>query len=327
MTIVRRSGFSVYHGRFAPSPTGPLHIGSFLTAVASFLDARSKQGCWHLRIDDLDTARNQPGAATRILQILESAGLTWDGPVLYQSQQLEKYQVALETLQSHGLLYRCTCSRKELSEVPGNASATTVYPGICRIKNSDPKRPHAIRIKITGAPIAFQDRAQGYFEQNLAAEVGDFILRRRDRIVAYQLAVVIDDASQQINHVVRGIDLIDSTPRQIYLHSLLGLPVPAYCHIPLLVDRQGVKLSKQTGAAAVQETQLSGVVLKVLQLLNHAPPKEMHRAPARELLQWGIHNWDMENLARSAKTLSENACLGGDGLSLSNQIPTIRAVE
>lgn len=287
---------SLYHGRFAPSPTGPLHLGSLLTAVASYLDARANRGVWRLRIDDLDTARNQNGAAAQIRKMLETAGMDWDGPVVYQSQQLEQYQAAFDRLDRRGLLYPCTCSRKELGEFTANGSDRNVYPGICRDKARSVRSHHAIRIRIDPSSIGFYDRLQGYHEQNLAAQVGDFVVRRRDRIFAYQLAVVIDDATQHITQVVRGMDLIDSTPRQIYLHSLLGLRVPGYCHVPLVLDPHGAKLSKQTGAKALHESELSQAVFKVLALLNHAPPGAMKTAPPRALLEWGIGNWNLEKL-------------------------------
>lgn len=285
-----------YRGRFAPSPTGPLHIGSLLAAIASFLDAKANQGLWHLRIDDLDTPRNQSGATSRILRILESAALTWDGPVLFESRQIDRYYAAIEQLDAKDLLYFCTCSRKELSALAPDDTRFGIYPGICRNNKHPRSEDYATRIRTNDSRIGFNDRLQGYFEQNLAEEVGDFILRRRDRIFAYQLAVVIDDASQQVNQIVRGIDLIDSTPRQIYLHNLLGLSVPEYCHLPLVVDRDGYKLSKQNGARAVRESELSDVIYKVLRLLAHPAPKALKKAPPAELLQWGLENWDLRRL-------------------------------
>ncbi len=295
---------SVYVGRFAPSPTGPLHIGSLLTAVASFLDARSNDGLWHLRIDDLDTTRNVPESIPRILDTLEKAGLTWDGPILYQNRQLEKYQTALEKLETRDLVYACSCSRKYLSGIAVNGSDHRVYPGICRDKKPRAAARHATRLRTFHSAIGFNDRLQGHHEQNLARDVGDFILKRRDNIFAYQLAVVIDDASQRITQVVRGFDLIESTPQQIYLYSLLDLPVPDYCHVPVVVDQHGMKLSKRTGANAVPKSELSFVIYKVLGLLKHPAPKEMESAPPRELLQWGIKNWNIGNLVK-ARQVSE----------------------
>lgn len=288
----------MYHGRFAPSPTGALHIGSFFTAIASFLDARSNDGLWHLRIDDLDTPRTVRGSASKILSVLEIAGLNWDGPVLYQSQQTEKYQAALELLDRQRLLYPCTCSRKYLREVAGKDSIATVYPGICRDKDQFTSKPHATRIKTSQTIIGFNDQLQSYYEQNLAQQVGDFVVQRRDRIHAYQLAVVVDDASQHISHILRGIDLIESTPRQIYLHTLLGRPIPCYSHVPVVVDRHGVKLSKQTGAKPVEISNIGCVMYNTLCLLNHPPPETMKKAASQELLQWAIKNWNLESLAK-----------------------------
>ena len=288
---------SAYHGRFAPSPTGPLHAGSFLTAVASYLDARSQKGFWHLRIDDLDSARNIDSATTGILEILESAGLTWDGPVFYQSQQIEKYRDAIATLDRKALLYACTCSRKDLNQIAASSSNAQIYPGYCRDRKQNLSASHAIRIRTNGASIGFSDNIQGYFKQNLENEVGDFILLRRDGVFAYQLAVVIDDASQRITRIVRGIDLIESTPRQIYLRSLLGLPEPEYCHVPLVVNRHGIKLSKQNGARAVRQAELSRVIFEALSRLRQIPPLELQNAPPKDLLRWGIENWNLGNLA------------------------------
>jgi glutamyl-Q tRNA(Asp) synthetase len=292
---------SVYVGRFAPSPTGPLHVGSLLTAVASFLDARSNHGLWRLRIDDLDTARTVSESISGILDILEKSGLAWDGPIVYQSRQLEMYQTALARLERKDLVYACNCSRKYLNGVAADGSDHRIYPGICRGKKLGAAARHAMRIRTCDSAIGFMDRLQGYYQQNLARDVGDFILKRRDKVFAYQLAVVIDDATQKVNQVVRGIDLIASTPQQIYLHSLLDLPVPDYCHVPIVVDQHGIKLSKQTGAQAVRASELSSVLYKVLGLLKHPAPTEVKGAPPQELLQWGIENWDIRKLEKARR--------------------------
>ena len=287
-----------YRGRFAPSPTGPLHLGSLLCAVASFVDARHHAGSWHLRIDDLDTPRIQSGATSAILEILESAGLTWDGPVLYQSRQLEKYDEALSYLEQQGLVYACTCSRKALQQLSVQKGAPGVYPGYCRSRDNPTTIAHALRLRTDSTAIGFSDRIQGYQEQDVLHRVGDFIVRRKDRIHAYQIAVVVDDQSQGISHVVRGIDLLESTARQIFLQGKLGLSNLCYAHIPVVVDRQGTKLSKQSGAKGINNKGISKAVHDVLCLLRHSPPASMTNASSSELLSWAIETWDIRKLEK-----------------------------
>ncbi len=270
-----------YVGRFAPSPTGPLHLGSLYTALASFLDARSKQGLWLLRIDDLDTPRNIIGAADNIVRTLDTFGLHWDGAIAYQSQMLADYQEALEKLLNKHILYPCTCSRKDLS---------TVYSGHCRDQQKSPESPYSYRIKTDAKVISFVDELQGLISYNLA-DYGDFILKRKDHVFAYQFAVVIDDNRQLINHVVRGADLLESTPRQIYLQQKLALYTPSYMHVPIIVDAQGYKLSKQTLATAVDLSHPNLVIFELLTLLKQNPPRTIQQASVRELLEWGIENW------------------------------------
>jgi len=281
-----------YIGRFAPSPTGPLHIGSLYTALASFLQARSQQGLWLIRIDDLDTPRNIKGSGDSILKTLETFGLHWDGRVAYQSQTLDVYHEILDKLANDKLIYPCTCSRKTL---------TSVYSGICRNKQTLPDSPHSLRIKTDNRIIAFNDRLQGLMSQNLA-DNGDFILKRKDQIIAYQFAVVIDDDRQHINHVVRGYDLLDSTPRQIYLQQLLGLVTPDYMHVPVIIDEQGYKLSKQTRATAVDIKKPHTVIFELLNLLKQNPPGELQNASLTELLSWSIENWN-PNLLKNCRAI------------------------
>ena len=272
-----------YIGRFAPSPTGSLHYGSFYTALASFLQARSQQGLWLLRIDDLDTPRNIKGSADNILKTLDVFGLHWDGSVFYQSQSLEAYHEILERLLKEKLIYPCTCSRKTL---------TDIYSGVCRDKQIPPDSPYSLRIKTDNRIISFTDELQGLISQNLAEQHGDFILKRKDQIISYQFAVVIDDDRQHINHVVRGYDLLDSTPRQIYLQQILGLDTPDYMHVPVIVDAQGYKLSKQTCATAVDLKNSHAVLFEVLTLLKQNPPSELQQASSTELLSWAIQHWN-----------------------------------
>jgi glutamyl-Q tRNA(Asp) synthetase len=286
-----------YVGRFAPSPTGPLHLGSLYAALASYLDARARQGLWLLRIDDIDTPRNVPGAADSILATLEAYGLHWDGPVFYESRYLADYEHALSELQRSDLLYPCTCSRKSLAELPGRHD---IYPGICRNRTVFPAdQPYALRVKSDRREIGFDDRLQGSIRQNLAEEHGDFILKRKEGIVSYQLACVVDDHLQSVTHVVRGFDLVDSTPKQIYLQQLLGLPTPSYLHVPLIVDSQGYKLSKQTLAEAVTMQNTSAVMFQLLELLKQNPPVQLRDASCPEMLEWAVQKWNPEPLLKT----------------------------
>src|SRR5919201_1375955 len=239
----------MYTGRFAPSPTGPLHMGSLIAAVASWLDARAAGGRWLVRMEDLDRPRCVPGAADAILRALERLGLHWDGEVVYQSQRLELYRHALRQLEAH--TYWCGCTRREIADSSlGLATdGAHIYPGTCRAGTA---RKRALRVRTTTEPIAFVDRVQGRCEQVLERDIGDFVLYRADGLFAYQLAVVVDDDAQGITDVVRGADLLDSTPRQIYLQRLLGLPTPRYLHVPVALDAAGEKLSKQSAAAPIE---------------------------------------------------------------------------
>jgi glutamyl-Q tRNA(Asp) synthetase len=272
-----------YIGRFAPSPTGPLHFGSLYTALASFLQARSQQGLWLLRIDDLDTPRNIKGSTDSILKTLDAFGLHWDGSVAYQSQYLDDYHESLDQLVKDKLIYPCICSRKTL---------TAIYSGVCRDKQTLPQSPYSLRIKTDDRIISFNDGLQGLISHNLAEQHGDFILKRKDQIIAYQFAVVIDDDRQHINHVVRGYDLLDSTPRQIYLQQTLGLATPDYMHVPVIIDEHGYKLSKQTLATAVDVKKPHAVIFELLTLLKQNPPGELQHAPSTELLGWAIEHWN-----------------------------------
>lgn len=271
-------------GRFAPSPTGPLHFGSLYTALASFLEARSQQGQWLLRIDDLDTPRNIKGSTESILTTLDIFGLHWDGGVAYQSRQRAVYDEILDHMQACQMIYRCTCSRKMLT--------SDIYPGHCKDRPIASDRPHALRIKTDRRMISFHDELQGSITHNLAEQHGDFILKRRDQITAYQFAVVIDDERQQVNQVVRGFDLLESTPKQIYLQQLLGLATPRYMHVPIIIDRYGYKLSKQTRATAVDLTAPGSIIFELLVLLKQQPPPELQHAPVTELLDWAVLHWN-----------------------------------
>ncbi|MDP8984608.1 MAG: tRNA glutamyl-Q(34) synthetase GluQRS, partial [Pseudomonadota bacterium] len=226
-----------YVGRFAPSPSGELHLGSLYTAAASYLDARAAGGRWLVRIEDLDIPRVIPGCADGILRTLGAFGFEWDGEVVRQSERLERYAAALGSLRARGLTFECSCSRSELAEEDR-------YRGHCRERPLAADRPTATRLRVDEGVVLFTDRIQGRFRQDVAAAVGDIVLRRRDRLFAYVLAVVVDDAAQGITHVVRGADLLDNTPRQMYLQRLLALEHPSYAHVPVLTEPDGKKLAK-----------------------------------------------------------------------------------
>lgn len=277
---------SPYTSRFAPSPTGHLHLGSVYTALASFLDARANQGVWQIRFDDLDTPRNVSGAVDSILKTLETLGLHWDNAVDFQSQHLDEYHAVLADLIAKDKVYRCQCSRKDLQPI---------YPQTCRNKNISIETPHSLRLKTDSRRIIFEDMLQGHISRNLADD-GDFILKRKDNIIAYQFAVVLDDARQNVNHIVRGMDLLNETPKQIFLQQMLNLPSINYMHVPILVDSNGKKLSKTTLAAAVNLEKPNHVLFQLLTLLKQNPPVELKPASVAEILNWATENWDFKNL-------------------------------
>ena len=254
-------------GRFAPSPTGPLHFGSLIAAVASCCDARAVGGSWRVRIEDVDAPRARRGAERAILAALERYGFAWDGSVVRQSERTGLYAAALERLRSPNAVYACACTRRENASAPLGAGGERVYRGTCRNGIPDDRRlraERAWRIRLPADPaaatVAFRDRLQGPQSQNLARDVGDFVVRRADGLFAYQLAVVVDDAEQGVTHVVRGADLLASTPRQIFLQRALGLAVPVYLHHPVALDRAGDKLSKQTRAAPLPDDPLPALL-------------------------------------------------------------------
>ncbi len=286
-----------YIGRFAPTPSGLLHFGSLVAALASYLDARSVGGQWLVRMEDLDPPREVAGAHSEILHTLEAYGLLWDGPVLYQSNQSGRYAAVIEQLISQGLAFACNCSRKQLEGTAG------IYPGTCRnaqLSGSDT----AIRLRVPNLNYHFTDRVQGEFQQQLLNEVGDFVIRRRDGLCAYQLAVVLDDAEQGVTDVVRGADLLDSTPRQLYLQELLGLPQPRYLHVPLIVQADGHKLGKQYRSPALASAQAAAELCRGLRALGQQPPRGLSHTTASEVLAWAVAHWDATRIPRCS-TLPE----------------------
>jgi glutamyl-Q tRNA(Asp) synthetase len=282
-----------YHGRFAPSPTGPLHFGSLVAALASYLDARRNAGQWLVRMEDLDRPREVPGAADSILRTLEAFGLTWDGEVLFQSRRDEAYQAAAEALRAIGLLYPCACSRKQIMARGRKGAEGIVYPGNCREGMPPGSSGRSLRVRTTAREITLQDRIQGPLTQSLEREVGDFVIHRADGLFAYQLAVVVDDAWQGISDVVRGADLLLSTPRQIYLQELLGLPRPNYAHLPLAVDEAGRKLSKQRAAQPVSADNPAPALYAALKHLGQSLPPERPDRPDA-ILEWAVAHWAVD---------------------------------
>lgn len=263
-----------------------------LAALASYLQARARDGEWLLRIDDIDPDRSVPAAADAIQATLERFNLFWDGEIVVQSRRLERYRQALDHLRSRGWLYGCACSRKELA-------GTTAYPGYCRGKRLPASSvSHSLRLNTEKALIVFTDRLQGTFRHDLESETGDFVVRRRDGVFAYHLATVVDDADAEISEVLRGVDLLHSTPRQIHLQHLLNYPEPAYCHVPILVNAIGEKLSKQTFAHAVEANDPPATLCYLLRLLRQEPPDELADTSTREILDWAIRHWDVDRLAR-----------------------------
>jgi glutamyl-Q tRNA(Asp) synthetase len=274
-----------YIGRFAPTPSGHLHFGSLVAALASYLDARSVGGRWLVRMEDLDPPREEPGAQTAILKALESYGFEWDGEMVRQSDRHDAYAEVLDRLFNHGLAYACTCSRKQLERYQG------IYPGLCRNAGHGAEGA-AIRVRVPELNYHFIDRVQGEFHQHLGRDVGDFVIRRRDGLYAYQLAVVLDDAWQGITDIVRGADLLDSTPRQLYLQELLGLRQPRYLHIPLITQPDGNKLGKSYRSPPLTADQATPLLLRALRALGQNPGAELAHGTPREVLDWGIAHWD-----------------------------------
>jgi len=288
-----------YSGRFAPSPTGPLHFGSLVAAVGSYLQARTNQGDWYLRIEDLDPPREVAGATNEILHTLEHYGLHWDGEILYQSQRSHVYQDALKQLIQQGYVYPCGCTRKQIQENAVIGHYGPIYQGCCRQGHNRDTLPSSLRVLTHDSPISFVDSLRGTFKQKLESEIGDFVVRRADKLFAYQLAVVVDDAAQDITEVVRGADLLDNTPRQIHLQKLFNWPTPSYMHLPVALNRNGQKLSKQTGAPKIAGLRPQTILYEVLSFLNQNPAKEIIDCDLDSFWQWAIQNWQPDKIPTS----------------------------
>lgn len=287
-----------YRGRFAPSPTGPLHFGSLVAAAGSFLEARTRGGEWLVRMEDLDPPRVAPGAADDILYTLRACGMEWDGAPVRQSKRSDAYHAALHQLRKRGLVYPCACSRREIADSAVAGAEGPVYPGTCRDGLPPDRAARALRIDTRGASIGFDDALQGGIRHDLEKESGDFVLYRADDVYAYQLAVAVDDAEQGITDIVRGADLLASTPRQIYLQALLGFPRPRYAHLPVAVNAAGEKLSKQTYAAPLHAGKPVPALVAALSFLGQQPPHELARGTVKELWKWALANWDLARVPR-----------------------------
>jgi glutamyl-Q tRNA(Asp) synthetase len=295
-------------GRFAPSPTGPLHVGSLVAAVGSWLMAKRSGGSWLLRMEDLDLPRVVPGMADDILRTLEAFGLFWDGETVYQSRRADAYRSALDELLQRGDAYPCGCSRAEIARIASapHGGEELVYPGTCRSGIPEGKAERGFRVKVTGEEIVFDDCVMGRYRDVLSASCGDFVVKRRDGPFAYQLAVVVDDAEMGVNQVVRGADLLSSTPRQIRLQRLLGYPMPDYCHLPLVTGPVGEKLSKRDNAVSLWEggnleTRAPMLLHAALRFLGQAVPEE-ERLSCPEILDEVVHRFDPSLIPKSPST-------------------------
>ncbi len=299
-----------YIGRFAPSPTGPLHFGSLLAAVGSYLQARVAGGWWLIRIEDLDRPRVVPGATDLIIGTLAAFGFEWDDAIQHQSLRLDRYAEALDRLRAQQLVYSCSCSRSQIAAF--NAAhlglATDLdndelrYPGTCRHRAQTDAA--ATRFRVPDGTVQFLDAIHGLQQQDVAATVGDSIVQRRDGVFAYHLAVVVDDAAQNITEVVRGADLLASTARQIQLQQALNLPTPAYCHVPVAVDGAGDKLSKASQSQAIDPAYANALLWQALDALRQTPPNELRAAPVREVWDWAYVNWTLVPLANQSTCLA-----------------------
>lgn len=288
-----------YIGRFAPSPTGPLHFGSLVAAVASFLQAKVNDGRWLLRIEDIDPPREQPGASAAIIRALECYGFEWDGEPIYQSTNHAAHARALELLLTRDRAYRCGCSRRDLADAP-RGPLGVIYPGTCR-KGCE-FDVSTVRLRTDNSRIQFADLLQGKVTQRLERESGDFVIRRRDGLIAYHLAVVVDDEIQGVTEIVRGIDLLDSTPRHIWLQKQLGFKTPHYAHIPVVTHADGDKLSKLTGATGISLNAVEANLLQALTALAQEPPSELASCAVSDIWGWATKNWQLGKLS-SQKTV------------------------
>jgi glutamyl-Q tRNA(Asp) synthetase len=291
--------YAIYRGRFAPTPSGPLHFGSIVAAVGSYLEARTRGGEWHLRIDDLDPPRVVPGATDSILRCLEQLGFEWDGPVICQSGRTPAYHAALHRLRQRGLVYPCACSRKEIAEHAPMGAEGPVYPGTCRAAMPAHREARTLRLRTAGVRIEFDDAVLGPQTLDIEHEAGDFVLYRADAVFAFHLASAVDDCEFAMTDIVRGADLLESSARQIYVMQRLGLPAPRYAHLPVAVNARGEKLSKQTHADAIDPREPGRVLFGALRFLGQSPPEQLSGENARVLWDWATTNWCLERVPKT----------------------------
>ncbi|MBN1958523.1 MAG: tRNA glutamyl-Q(34) synthetase GluQRS [Desulfuromonadales bacterium] len=298
MDNIPKSSVEPIVGRFAPSPTGPLHFGTLLAALGSYLAAKQSDGDWLVRIEDLDQPRVVEGSAAAMVSLLEELGFEWDGRIIYQSRRYERYREILEQLLQGGHLFACSCTRREIiASAPHPGEDGYVYPGTCRNGPRNPQAARAIRLRVNDQPIVFEDMLYGEWRQNLQREVGDFVLQRADGVFAYQLAVVVDDMDSGVNQVVRGADLLSSTPRQIFLHRCLGISAPRYLHLPLALGPQGEKLSKRHEPRSLVNRQNASLMIwRALEFFAQEPPEELIGSPPKELLAWAREHFQFRRI-------------------------------
>lgn len=283
-----------YIGRFAPTPSGPMHFGSLVAAGASYLDAKFNGGLWLVRVDDLDTPRVVPGAAEQILNQLMDYGFTWDQKVVYQAERTDRYQAALDQLYSKGLVYACSCSRKQIQ----TRCQSTIYDGYCRSKSLASGMNQAERFLVPDQRLVFQDMFQGQQTFDTRSQLGDFILKRSDGFFAYHLACALDDLEQGVTHVIRGFDLIQSTFAQRLLSNALANKTLKYGHHPLVVNDQNIKFSKSAASPAITKQKVKENLVLMLEFLNQSPPKYLNEAEVDDILQWGIAHWDRKKVGQ-----------------------------
>ena len=290
-----------YKGRFAPSPTGPLHFGSLVAAMGSYLQAKSKQGKWLVRIDDIDPPREVAGAADNILRTLEQFGFEWDETVTYQSKRHHHYQDVVNELLRLHLAYPCSCSRSSILEQTGQTKGNIIYPGFCRTGPQHQSSQYSIRLLTEGIHIEFDDRLRGHVSTNLEQSHGDFIIQRRDRLFSYHLASGFDDAEQGITEVVRGSDLLDCTPSQLHVQQVLHLQNPTYCHLPIALSDTGQKLSKQNLAEPIRPSNAPVLLFKSLKFLGQVPPIELKNEAIEEIRNWAIQHWQLDLVPKTSQ--------------------------
>ena len=297
-----------YIGRFAPSPTGPLHIGSLFAALGSFLQAKNNAGQWLVRMEDIDPPREVKGASTDILKTLERYHLYWDGEVNYQHNNQEQYNEYLDQLRKEEILYPCTCSRKTILENAQFGPLGMIYTGKCRNTPLHTNQQHSLRMMMPDIDIEFADQIQARIQLNFNKNIGDVVLKRADGFYAYHLAVVIDDYHQAVTEIVRGSDLLFSTPVHLQLQQYLGFNSPSYAHLPVIVNSKGEKLSKQTGANKVDMENIDATLIQLLNYLGQNPPSELTEGSTDNILNWAIENWQPENIPRVSIVKDELTC-------------------